>query len=121
MSIKPQAIDLSCGAQVTKKNRNSQMFRIFLVPVHSSPNSYFKVLREKHLAKKKLTEVNGYAVEEGVTISSSIVDGDKASTVFGRVVLLGHWACSLLSKRSMSSSLITRLISQSPPFDTQLS
>lgn len=81
MSIKPQAIDLSCGAQVTKKNRNSKMFRIFLVPIHSSPNSCFKVLRERYLAKKKQTEVNGDAVEEGVTISSSIVDGNKASPV----------------------------------------
>ena len=30
---------------------------------------------------KKLTEVNGDAVEEEVTISSSIVDGDKALEV----------------------------------------
>ena len=43
-------------------------------------NSYFEVLGEKapHI---KLTEVNGDAVEEEVTISGSIVDGDKALEV----------------------------------------
>ena len=43
-------------------------------------NSYFEVLGEK-ATHKKLTEVNGDAVEEEVTISSSIVDGDKALEV----------------------------------------
>ena len=43
-------------------------------------NSYFEVLGEK-ASHKKLTEVNGDAVEEEVTISSSIVDGDKALEV----------------------------------------
>ena len=45
-----------------------------------SANSYFEVLGEK-ASHKKLTEVNGDAVEEEVTISSSIVDGDKALEV----------------------------------------
>ena len=40
-------------------------------------NSYFEVLGEK-ATHKKLTEVNGDAVEEEVTISGSIVDGNKA-------------------------------------------
>ena len=39
--------------------------------------SYFEVLGEKAI-RKKLTEENGDAVEEEVTISGSIVDGDKA-------------------------------------------
>lgn len=39
--------------------------------------SYFEVLGEK-ATHKKLTEVNGDAIEEEVTISGSIVDGDKA-------------------------------------------
>ena len=43
-------------------------------------NSYFEVLGEK-ASHKKLTEVNGDSVEEEVTISSSIVDGDKALEV----------------------------------------
>ena len=43
-------------------------------------NSYFEVLGEK-ATHKKLTEVNGDAVEEEVTISSSIVDGDKSLEV----------------------------------------
>ena len=43
-------------------------------------NSYFEVLGEK-ATHKKLTEVNGDAVEEEVTISGSIVDGDKALEV----------------------------------------
>ena len=43
-------------------------------------NSYFEVLGEK-ASHKKLTEVNSDAVEEEVTISSSIVDGDKALEV----------------------------------------
>ena len=46
----------------------------------SMANSYFEVLGEK-ATHKKLTEVNGDAVEEEVTISSSIVDGDKALEV----------------------------------------
>ena len=43
-------------------------------------NSYFEVLGEKapHI---KLTEVNGDAVEEEVSIASSIVDGNKALEV----------------------------------------
>ena len=40
-------------------------------------NSYFEVLGVK-ATHKKLTEVNGDAVEEEVSISGSIVDGDKA-------------------------------------------
>ena len=40
-------------------------------------NSYFEVLGEKP-PTKKLTEVNGDAVEEEVSISGPIVDGDKA-------------------------------------------
>lgn len=40
-------------------------------------NSYFEVLGEK-ATHKKLTEVNGDTVEEEVTISGPIVDGDKA-------------------------------------------
>ena len=43
-------------------------------------NSYFEVLGEK-ATHKKLTEVNGDAVEEEVSIASSIVDGDKALEV----------------------------------------
>ena len=43
-------------------------------------NSYFEVLGEK-ATRKKLTEVNGDAVEEEVSIASSIVDGDKALEV----------------------------------------
>ena len=43
-------------------------------------NSYFEVLEEK-ATRKKLTEVNGDAVEEEVTISSSVVDGNKALEV----------------------------------------
>ena len=43
-------------------------------------NSYFEVLEEK-ATRKKLTEVNGDAVEEEVSIASSIVDGDKALEV----------------------------------------
>ena len=43
-------------------------------------NSYFEVLGEK-ATHKKLTEVNGDAVEEEVSISSPIVDGDKALEV----------------------------------------
>ena len=39
--------------------------------------SYFEVLGVK-ATHKKLTEVNGDAVEEEVSISGSIVDGDKA-------------------------------------------
>ena len=46
----------------------------------SKANSYFEVLGEK-ATHKKLTEVNGDAVEEEVTISGSIVDGDKALEV----------------------------------------
>ena len=42
--------------------------------------SYFEVLGEK-ATHKKLTEVNGDAVEEEVSISGSIVDGDKALEV----------------------------------------
>ena len=43
-------------------------------------NSYFEVLGVKapHI---KLTEVNGDAVEEEVSIASSIVDGNKALEV----------------------------------------
>ena len=43
-------------------------------------NSYFEVLGEKapHI---KLTEVNGDAVEEEVSIAGSIVDSDKALEV----------------------------------------
>ena len=52
----------------------------FLFHHHLSANSYFEVLGEK-ATHKKLTEVNGDAVEEEVTISSSIVDGDKALEV----------------------------------------
>ena len=43
-------------------------------------NSYFEVLEEK-ATRKKLTEVNGDAVEEEVSISSSVVDGNKALEV----------------------------------------
>ena len=46
----------------------------------NTANSYFEVLGEK-ATHKKLTEVNGDAVEEEVTISSSIVGGDKALEV----------------------------------------
>ena len=48
--------------------------------VGMAANSYFEVLGEKAF-HKKLTEVNGDAVEEEVTISSSIVDGDKSLEV----------------------------------------
>ena len=46
-------------------------------------NSYFEVLGENppHI---KLTEVNGDAVEEEVSIASSIVDGNKALEVWLR-------------------------------------
>ena len=46
----------------------------------TSANSYFEVLEEK-ATRKKLTEVNGDAVEEEVTISSPVVDGNKALEV----------------------------------------
>ena len=41
----------------------------------ATANSYFEVLGEK-ATHKKLTEVNGDAVEEEVSVSSSIVDGN---------------------------------------------
>ena len=53
-------------------------FSFMLIVIRA--NSYFEVLGEK-ATHKKLTEVNGDAVEEEVTISGSIVDGDKALEV----------------------------------------
>ena len=47
---------------------------------HRMANSYFEVLGVK-ATSIKLTEVNGDAVEEEVSISGSIVDGDKALEV----------------------------------------
>ena len=69
---------------------------------------------------KSLAEVNSDTVEEEVSISSSIVDGDKALEFLIECFCRGvGFACFLLLKRSIFPFWIIRLTRQRTAFDTQ--